>query len=365
MQGEFIDATDRRWRAFLEATPHDVYHLPEYGTLSAQGTDSIPIAYLAEDGETRLLIPLLETRVPAELSGGTRWSDLASPYGYASPLLVGDHARFSSLLRGFAEACAERGSVAAFLRSHPLIPPDWSPAPSWNTERTAAHLVSRGETVFIDLTKSAASLRGELRTDHRRGIDRLLKRGYSSSVDDWSLYGKFLVLYWRTMERVQASSSYFFPEAYFRAIPELLRGRVHLISILDPEGEVVAGGLFFKSGDIIQYHLGGSDPAQMKLSPSKLSIHAATQWGQAIGARSLHLGGGLGAREDPLFWFKSGFSPLRRSYSTLGVLADCKAYAELLVRSGGDPMSSFFPAYRAPRPTRDADHGQVAAAAQV
>lgn len=358
MRGEFIDFDDPRWLEFLDGVEHDIYHLPAYAALSlhAEEEGSRALAYLVEESKTRCLIPLVERPVPAQLGSWGGWTDLASPYGYASPLLQGDPTKLALMLRLFAGDCRERKSVAAFLRSHPLLGPSWAERGElgWGaglTSGTSGRPHSSGETVWIDLERSEEQLNADLRTDHRRGLRKLEKLGFHWSFDDWSLYEDFVRIYRRTMERVGADQAYFFPDVYFKALNRLLGEKVHLVSVLTPEGDVAAAGLFFHEGEILQYHLGGSVPELMKLAPSKLCIKGAIALGRDLGARKLHLGGGLGAQKDPLMWFKLGFSKLVSTYCTFEIVADREAYAALSFQAGAagalESDESFFPSYRA------------------
>ncbi len=343
MLAEFLETDDPRWSDFLADAPHDVYHLPAYVKLAAQAGGARPLAFLGDLGGARCLIPLLES----EVEGST---DLASPYGYSSPLFLGDPTRRVALLRLFAERCARRGSLAVFLRGHPILSPlDPGVLPGWSNRQSSAALVSDGPTIGIDLRRRDEEIVADLRKDHRKGIDRLIKRGFTSVLDDWSHYPRFIELYYDTMARVGADSSYFFPPAYFAAIATALEGRVHLNTILSPDGAVAAGGLYFRQGDLLQYHLSASNPEMYALSPSKLSIRSMMSWGKATGATMLHLGGGVGTKEDALFWFKLGFSKLHLSFRTLGIIADRPAYDAVVRARGADRVEAYFPAYRAPQ----------------
>jgi hypothetical protein len=69
----------------------------------------------------------------------------------------------------------------------------------------------------------------------------------------------------------------------------------------------------------------------------------------------MHLGGGVGGKQDSLFRFKAGFSHSRHPFRTLRVVLDKAAYAEL-VRAHDptvDPtqLDGFFPLYRRPATT--------------
>ena len=337
---EFIGPEDERWRSLVEATAHDVYHLPAYADVSARACGGEALAFLGEVGGATCLIPLIETKVPVE--GWTEWSDLSSPYGYASPLFSGNPARFGPLMRLFSLAARGRGCASVFLRSHPfLTPPD--------TLAALADLgwTRRGETISIDLRKPEEQLWTELRKDHRAGLRRLQSKGFVTRFDHWSDYDAFVELYLATMSRVGARSSYFFSPAYFSALRERLRAETHLCTVLSPEGRIAATAQFFRSGDLVQGHLMGWNDEFKDVAPAKLTVWEIARWGRESGARALHLGGGRGGANDALLHYKSGWSKDRLPYHTLGLVTDRATYDAICAAAGTPPDGAFFPAYRA------------------
>jgi hypothetical protein len=81
-------------------------------------------------------------------------------------------------------------------------------------------------------------------------------------------------------------------------------------------------------------------------------IHFMSRWLKRRGARTLHLGGGRGGREDSLFLFKRGFSKLRAPAESFLLVTMAETYRELVSewsKTTGEPMDGrdgFFPPYR-------------------
>ena len=131
---------------------------------------------------------------------------------------------------------------------------------------------------------------------------------------------------------------------------DLTGERLHLF-VAESEGVVCSAAIFVHTGDIIQYHLSGSDPQYGRLAPSKLVLDQARLWGNTTGAEFLHLGGGVGSRADGLLLFKAGFSPLRHQFSTWKWIVQHGVYARLVdarrkwlgARAAQLETSSFFP----------------------
>jgi hypothetical protein len=246
------------------------------------------------------------------------------------------------VVNAFAAACAERQIISVFVRLHPLLP-----APEAAMDRIGVRR-THGETVLVDLTRPLEALRGEIRRNHKVGICRLRGAGFSVSVDDWAHYRRFIDIYRETMERVGADPFYYFPASYFHQLKKALGPRLHLLSVVSPDGETAAGGLFTEFEGIVQYHLGGSAGEYLKLAPSKLIIESCIAWGKGAGNRVLHLGGGVGAHPDSLFLFKAGFSGLRGRFQTWRIVCDDSRYSELVraVHPSGRDGEDYFPAYR-------------------
>lgn len=105
------------------------------------------------------------------------------------------------------------------------------------------------------------------------------------------------------------------------------------------------------SNEQMHYHLSASEREYMKFAPTNLLLYEAACWGAENGYKTLHLGGGLGSKEDGLFNFKKVFNKNSDTYFTIGrKIFDEEKYGELInirKNSGGfDERSLFFPIYR-------------------
>ncbi|NIP77876.1 MAG: GNAT family N-acetyltransferase [Gemmatimonadetes bacterium] len=344
---DFIETSDPRWEAVLERVPHDIYQRPEYVAVAASHEGGRPAAFYAREGEDEFLVPLVIRALPRELDPPDGATDVITPYGYSAPVTTapGDAHRVAAFAAAFAAVGREQGVVSAFLRLHPLL--------ELNRDALGAHgrVRPHGETVYVELNRPDEEIWRDMRSNHRRGIRSLESDGFTASVDDWSREEDFARLYRETMLRVDADDYYFFGPEHFRELREALAGRLHLCVVSGPEGRPAAAGLFFETDGIVQYHLGGTADEFRRSGASKLMFHAVMRWGAGAGHRVLHLGGGLGGREDSLFHFKAGFSPARASFHTVSMVFDPAAYDQLVARAHpetGDGATDFFPRYRAP-----------------
>jgi hypothetical protein len=347
MTVDFIAPGDSRWRHVLGRVPHDVYHLPEYAAFCARHEGGVPTAFHAASNEKEILIPLLVRPLPPVSGMPDGWSDAISPYGYPGPLVThpDDRQWIEQAMCAFRQAARDNRLLTAFLRLHPF-----RGVQAQALEAAGVSLRHHGDVVYVDLTRSPEEQ--WTRVNHRRNVRKLLEAGFAVVFDEWSGYEGFGPLYRRTMDRVNATPFYFFSDAYFRDLRETLDARLHLSTVISPQGELAAAGLFIETGGIIQYHLGGTACSYRARAPSKLMFDHVRRWGSCTGAAILNLGGGIGGRTDALFDFKAGFSQLRAPFHTARVVSDPPLYAAVSRSAlpshvvGSDP--DFFPVYRAP-----------------
>jgi hypothetical protein len=356
MNAGFVGPDSPRWAQVLSEVEHDFYHLPGYLVLSARQEQGEPAAFLAEEGGSRFLVPLVLRPVsPGPSGGGGRWFDATSPYGYPGPLLVeedrsegGDF--LARAVGAFTEGLRRRQVVAAFLRFHPLLP--LPPGPFTR----AGCLVRHGETVSIDLTLSPEEIWGRVRENHRRHIKQASKKGQTARIDEhWQNFDTFIDLYYETMRRARADQYYFFSRDYLAGLRQALGDRLHLC-VVEQGGQVISAGLFTETCGMAQYHLSGTREDFLADHPLKTMIDFVRRRAQERGNRVLHLGGGRGGKEDSLFHFKKGFSKTLHPFFTWRAVLDRPAYHALVgrweARAGAkaDGPEGYFPAYRGPLP---------------
>jgi sugar O-acyltransferase (sialic acid O-acetyltransferase NeuD family) len=342
-------AQEQEWKGVLaQVAQHDFYHLPEYHRLAEERGEGSAHLFAYHDGAYTIALPLLLR--PVEASGGEAWSDATSVYGYAGPLA--SHAGMPaavvrSFQKGLKEALAARRVVTVFSRLHPLIPQRGMLAGLGDCR-------PEGETVSIDLTLPPEEQWARYRSSLKTRIKKLRREGLVCLRDgDKCHLPEFTDIYHQTMRRVKAHSSYFFEEEYFTRLASGLGPALELF-VVTLGGVVIAGGLFTICGGIVQYHLGGTCDAFLKLGPMSLLFDTVRLWANEEGARVVHLGGGVGSREDSLFHFKIGFSDRRHLFPTWRWVIEPDAYRELCDRDARRNLAhgverasgDYFPQYR-------------------
>ena len=347
------------WLAVLEGSrQHDFHHLPQYHRVAEQRGEGVARFFVyCEDGCTIALPLLLRPVDPLEPEG---WHDATSVYGYGGP--VASHETLpADMVRNFqtalAEALANCRVVAVFSRLHPLIAQDGMLA-------GLGECPANGQTISIDLTVPDEPQRAQYHRNCRASLRKLREFGFTGFHDREKRYlPEFVSVYLETMRRVHAQSSYFFDDAYFNLLTRELDAVSHLFVALK-DGEVAAASLCTICDGIVQDHLGGTRDAFLKISPDRLVVDTERLWATEMGARVFHLGGGVGAQQDSVFRYKSGFSDGRHTFRTWRWILRPEVYEELSAsaarRNAANGLravsAGFFPAYRCPTMPAETEH---------
>ncbi len=353
MKIAILDVESTLWSAMLSQLPHDVYHLPDYVVLDAQRTQTFPEAFLLQEDDKIFFAPyLLRSCVDITDSLATEVYDVISPYGYSGILMSKaalKNPEFPDFaLQQFLRTLQERNVCSAFLRLHPIL------SEKFTKVFQSFPLSENGETVSIDLTLDEDKIWAQTRRGHQSTINKCMRLGLIARTVPIAEYlAEFIAIYEETMNRVKAEDGYYFSRDYFEGLLKL-EDKVHL-GIVEFENEIVSACLFFESCGIVQAHLGGTKTEFLKHSPFNLLLHYMRLWAKARGNQYLHIGGGVGGKQDNLYTFKSGFSKQRHEFFTLRSIVDPQRYqvlmqcrAKALNKSVEDlQRSQFFPAYRA------------------
>jgi hypothetical protein len=348
---------EEAWQAVVEeAVQCDFYHLPAYHRLAEERGEGKARLFVYREGDHLVALPLLLRPIgelPWHVPGQEVWLDATCVYGYAGPISSGSEIP-ESVRSGFRSALAESlersGVVSVFSRLHPLIPHRGLLA-------GLGECVPVGKTVSIDLTLPIEVQRSHYRKDYKRQINRLRRVGVVFSPDPDTIHlNDFIDIYRENMRRVEAEEYYFFDRGYFRGLLSALGADIHLFHCT-MDDEILCGGLFTSCDGIVQAHLVGSRAEYLELSPIKLLFDGVRLWANEQGATALHLGGGVGGREDSLFHFKTGFSKRAHEFAVWKWVILPDVYKGLVeervtwARQQGQPADcdEYFPGYRCAR----------------
>ncbi len=343
-------AEDAAWTAVLaESAQYDFHHLAGYHRLAEAQGEGTALLFAYRDQGHLIALPLLVRPVDASDPDGP--ADATSVYGYGGPVASSPEVPVWAIRAFQEELHAEllrRRVVAVFSRLHPLIPQD-------HLLQGLGEVRAIGPTVSVDLTQPPDAQWAGYSKQCRRIVRRARETGVVCVHDELRAYRQeWADMYRETMERVKASSSYYFDAAYFERMAQELGPVLHLfVALLD--GEVIAGGLFTICDGIVQAHLAALRSEFLSLSPARLIDDTARVWAWEQGAHTFHLGGGVGGRSDSLLLYKSGFSNRRHVAAVWRWVVDERVYRGLCERLAGAGLpeaasgdSDFFPAYRRP-----------------
>lgn len=348
---EFIAAADDRWISLLQDMRHDFYHYPCYAQAESELHNGKALAFYYESESSKLLIPLVRREILGLLANGSRLYDAITPYGYSGPIYTGDIQceDLHRALLAYVENGRQHGFVTSFFRLHPLLNEKLVTVLAGD-ERV--RLMHHGSTVSINLEYDIGFLDKVLRKNHRRDINKIRKSGFMIRLNHWDDFTEFQHMYAQTMARLNAVDYYYFSESYFQKLKSCFDKHLQLCTVISPDGNIAAGGLFTRVGDIVQYHLGGTNEHYLSHAPSKLMFFEMRNWAKESGARVFHLGGGLSADRDSLFDFKRGFGTDEHSFYTIRIIHDLETYKRLNSRFLAKNCQNvfqdpdFFPLYR-------------------
>jgi hypothetical protein len=346
--------SDPKWMAVLGQFVHDFYHLPGYAETCARPIQGETIAFHVDDDGNQLFLPMIVRPLPDFGDRGLEgWRDASSPYGYPGPLIaIGDGGSVAGsmfparAIHALLDRMQELKILTAFVRFHPLLDTPF------DAFAATGELIHHGRTVSIDLRLPTEQIWRQTRRNHRNQITQLRQSGEVAVQHDpgWSHFDQFLRAYQATMDRVGAQQSYYFDPSYYEGLRETLGERVHLF-VLRIRDRIGAAAIVTEVCGIVQCHLAASFNEFVKDNPQKLLFYEICLWAKERGNRVLHLGGGVGGREDDLYHFKAGFSPLRHPFHTWRACCNITLYKHVISLwhktfrpESVDPI--FFPPYR-------------------
>ncbi len=261
------------------------------------------------------------------LAGEAAQWGATSPYGYGGPVTTWtDPAALAQAWSAWQAWCRQEGVLAEFCRFHPQAPR--SILAFGGTVR------ENRPTVSVDLTVPdvAAGFNSLTRRKVRRTQQAGVQARWSQDPADWTRYAPF---YRQAMQDLQAAPFYFFPDAYFQALAQL--PCAHLL-VCEREGRWLSAGAYLLEGGVVEYHLGASSPEGKDTGTPSLLQAEAARWGQARGAQALYLGGGTDtAPDNPLLFYKLGFSRRTLPFSVGEAIHDDNRYWAAAARRGFSP----------------------------
>lgn len=325
------------WTGYMKKTIcYDAYHTIHYHSVTSTAE---PVLFVYEEGEDFIALPLLKRVIEH-----TDLCDFTSSYGYTGPL---SNKPFDSLSyelienfkSSFFDFMKDHKAVSLFSRLNPFL----NQLPL--LEKIGG-VRTNGKTIYIDLKYSLEEQRARYNKRLVRQIRQLRNKRYvikhAESQEEVQLFCK---MYNENMFRVGAKQSYYFEESYFSSLLASPDFDSSLILIYDGK-EMICGALLMWVNQIITIHLSATKESHIHLSPSKLLTEEISLFARTVGVEYLHLGGGVGGREDSLFKFKSSFSNHMLADNLWCFIADEDAYSQLVQERNISADRGYFPLYR-------------------
>lgn len=339
-----VQVSNPEWGLVADNLPHDFHHVPGYVALESAVLGGRAVAVVTSEGGAFLLAPLVRREWQLTGSLSIARCDITSPGGYGGVLIdpptTSPHLR-RELVGALTAALARMEAVSVFLRLHPILDAcaDVLGRP-WT-------VVEHGHTLGVELDQSPDSWEASLRRSVRYDLRRLRSSGFLVRVDAWQYFSAFVRHYRGTMERLGVEETDRLSLRHLESLRKVLGSRLHLLTVLSPDGLPAASALFVHTGDIVEYYLSGSDDAFRTAAPTKLAIAHMVRWAYDCGCRLVHLGGGTAS----LRFFKSGFANTSFPFRTARLVLDEEAYEAACREVHGEEWvrddTAFFPAYRA------------------
>jgi len=346
-----------KWRVVLsQCGEYSIYHMPQYSLLAQSQGEGDPYLFYFQNEDGVAAIPFL-LRSISSVPGleSISYRDATSVYGYPGIICsVPKHHPKAKLFREefqkyFFKILHSLDVVDFFSRLNPLI------STSWLFENFG-EVIPLSPTVAIDLTLPDQEQVRNISKGHRYDLRKARAAGVTVREDkDFNHLDDFVRIYQATMARTNAKEYYFFSKEYFRKLKPLFGDAIRMF-LAEKDQRIVSASLFFTAQKIIQYHLSGTPEDCISSNGAKMILDEVRVWGKEHGFEWLHLGGGVGSREDSLFRFKAGFSKLRFTFEIVKIILHQNVYQEIIRKHDSIIMSrmmrrkpgEYFPDYRAP-----------------
>ena len=327
------------WNAYvLKAAEHDFYHTWHYHSLDTSGN---PLLFIYENENGFIGLPLIKRSIP-----GSNYYDLTCVYGYTGPIsdkpmkLVADQL-IEEFCNAFLSFLNSGRFVSVFARLHPFYQQQ-------RILQKLGGLHNNGLVVVMDLSVDIQVQRARYHDSNLQTIKQAWKRGFFVKEEKGpDAVLTFTEIYLENMRRVGASDYYMFNKEQIAQLLNTDEYDARIFMVYDGETVMASTIVTFTKG-IIQGYLVGTREEYRKFSPTKFLVDELCLLGKSLGMKYYNLGGGLGYKNDMLFYWKATFSDLHLPYQTWRFIADPAIYQSLLDERGIDKNTEvdFFPLYR-------------------
>lgn len=290
--------------------------------------------------------------------GGHRYGrDATSPHGYGGPVSNGGpgaHQQFDEALTEWYRAA---GVICEYTAFNPMLHYHQT---FLVRDRAQPMLKKRKDVVVVNLTgPNWVSPQVDLRKlgyheNRVAGINVARRKGVvpCSTIVVSDTDSQFVRMYGQAMERKGAAARWRFQDEYLLALCQ--HGTCFYALVGEDNPDPLSAALVLYGSETAYYHMAASGLTRIT-GANDLLVHHIALTARENGCKSLHLGGGpTSAPNDPVMFFKSGFSDLRapamamfRVFDESTYRAACAAKAQQEIdETGAEFTTSFEPMYR-------------------
>lgn len=334
----------KEWDAIVRSfREHDVYYLSGYVKAFQLHGDGIPKLFYFVGENIRGINVVMQRDISddqyfSEKIQSNTFFDFITPYGYGGWLIEGDGDK-SQMFDEYGQWCRAHNIVSEFVRYHPIIKNGNNTIPFYD-------VIQLGNTIHLDLS-SPDVIWANLTSKNRNMIRKAQKSGVEIFHGQFpGIYATFKQIYNSTMDHDNAKAYYYFDDKFYDSIQRDLLDEAQVFWA-ELDGRIIAASIILATNAQMHYHLSGSIRECQHLAPTNLLLYKVALWGFTNGYKTLHLGGGVGSREDSLFKFKSSFNRQESNQFSIGRkihLPD--VYEKLTLMKNKDIDDNFFPKYR-------------------
>ncbi|WP_062059398.1 peptidoglycan bridge formation glycyltransferase FemA/FemB family protein [Aquimarina longa] len=333
--------TKKTWDNFLNKIgDFDFYHTYDYHQISKSENDKA-VLLIYEHDDVIIGLPMVIRSIT-----GTPYYDVTSVYGYCGPISknVTDKFDNSILIKNLTEYFRSKDIISIFSRLNPYVKSQSIVLNGYGEIVVGGKLVNIDVTIDKDMQRQ--SYQNRLKTHVNKSRRNCIVKRAETNKDIL----EFIDIYYESMNRVNASSYYYFNTDYFFNLYKSNNFNTDILLAIEKESsKIIAGSIFIKTNKIIQYHLSGTRSEYLHLMPNKLLIDEMRLIGTKENYKFFNLGGGLGGSNmDSLFKFKSSFSKDIKDFKLWKLIINQEIYDQLLKKNSLEKVNaiSFFPLYR-------------------
>lgn len=267
-----------------------------------------------------------------------KYYDLITPYGYGGFIIEGND--YKELVNEYNKFCIENGYICEFVRFDLFS--DYHTLYDGQVETRTHNIIRNLEIPLEDMLM-------DFEHKVRKNIKKANSYGLQIKIDENDeMLEDFLKIYYSTMERNNANSSYYFDKEFFNIINEMKKNKIYFYVLY--EGKVISTELVLYDNKNCYSYLGGTLNEYFNMRPNDFLKYEIIKWAINKDLKNFVLGGGYGS-DDGIFQYKKSFAPNGICDFYIGrKIFNKEIYNKLVnmrIKSGNfEKESNFFPLYR-------------------